>query len=98
MLKIMVELLQSSTTACAYIFVNFVSETSKWANLLEEELAAKKIDNCDVVKINGDMVKHEKFAFIRLFTGMLIMFGCNYGVLVSTSATNTGNEQSMTHR
>ena len=51
-LEIMVELIQSGANTCACVFDNFVSETAKWATLLEDEPAAQKVENCDVVPIN----------------------------------------------
>ena len=40
--------------------------------------------------MNGEMDKHEKFGFIKLFTGFLWMVGYDQRVLVVTSVTNTG--------
>ena len=64
--------LSANPSSYAAVFVNFKSECVKWAEVLEEQLAAKAM-TIDVLQINGDMDKHEKFAYIRLFTGDLRM-------------------------
>ncbi len=46
--------------------------------------------NAHVLAINGQMDKHEKFAFIRLFTGDIAMDGLNCRAVVGTSCVNTG--------
>ena len=42
-----------------------------------------------VLAINGQMDKHKKFAFIRLFTGDIVMKGLNCRAVVGTSCANT---------
>ena len=52
-----------------------------------------KLLNADVVQINGDQDKHEKFAFTKLFTDSIKMKDYNPRVLVATAAANTGIDQ-----
>ena len=42
-----------------------------------------------VLAINGQMDKHKKFAFIRLFTGDIVMQGLNCRAVVGTSCVNS---------
>ena len=72
LLKPMRDLLVSSATVAVCIFVNFVSECSKWAKRLEDLLAEVK-SSVAVITIRGEMDKNEKFGFIQLFTGQLVM-------------------------
>ena len=60
-------LLVSSATVAVCLFVNFVSECSKWAKHLEDLLVAVKL-SVAVITIHGEMDKNEKFGFIQLFT------------------------------
>ena len=60
----------------------------KWAAELERKLADQLVD-IDVIQINRDIDKNEKFAFVRLFTTMLTMQNYNPRVLVAAPATNT---------
>ena len=74
------------------LFVNFKDECSKWSTELESRFVDAGID-VDVLQINGDMDKHEKFAFIRLFTSSVKLARFNPNVLVATPAANTGFDQ-----
>ena len=74
------------------IFVNFKDECAKWSAELESRFIDAGID-VDVVQINGDMDKHEKFAFIRLFTSSVKLARFHPNVLVATPAANTGFDQ-----
>jgi superfamily II DNA helicase RecQ len=88
----LIEFLQQDKAGCAFVFVNFVGETSKWTEKIERSMDAAHID-AHVLAINGQMHKHEKFAFIRLFTGDIAMSGLNCRVVVGTSCVNTGIDQ-----
>ena len=57
----MVELLQTDENAYVFIFVNFCSDTRKWADVLEVKLA-ERLFSVDVLQINGDMDKHKKLS------------------------------------
>ena len=81
--------LKQDDVGCACIFVNFVGETSKWTEKIERLLDEAHLD-AHVLAINGQMDKHEKFAFIRLFTGDIAMQGLNCRAVVGTSCVNTG--------
>ena len=70
-------------------FFNFVSECAKWAEIIED-LLNDIFSSISVIQINGEMDKHEKFGFIKLFTGFLQMVGYDPRVLIATSADNTG--------
>ena len=87
-----IDFLKQDEVGCACVFVNFVGETSKWTEKIESSLDAANID-AHVLAINGQMDKHEKFAFIRLFTGDIEMQGLNCRVVVGTSCVNTGIDQ-----
>jgi superfamily II DNA/RNA helicase len=87
-----VKLLKTDDHAHVCIFVNFKSETSNWGGKLEALLAAELL-RVGVVQINGDMDKHEKFAFIRLFCTDITIAGYNPRTLVATTAANTGIDQ-----
>ena len=87
-----VSLVRDDGDAHACIFVNFKSETSKWALELED-LFADELLRVGVLQINGDMDKHEKIAFVRLFTTCIRMGGYRPRVLVATAAANTGIDQ-----
>ena len=84
--------LAANPSSYAAIFVNFKSECVKWAEVLEEQLAEKAM-TIDVLQINGDMDKDEKFAYIRLFTGDLKMKDYFCRILLATAAANTGIDQ-----
>ena len=81
--------LKQDDVGCACIFVNFVGETSRWTEKIERLLDEVQLD-AHVLAINGQMDKHEKFAFIRLFTGDIAMQGLNCRAVVGTSCVNTG--------
>ena len=51
--------LKAKTTSYECIFVNFKSETAKWAKTLEGLIAMARL-SIDVIQINGDMDKVEK--------------------------------------
>ena len=86
--------LSANPSSYAAVFVNFKSECVKWAEVLEEQLAEKAMTmTIDVLQINGDMDKHEKFAYIRLFTGDLRMMDFFCRILLATAAANTGIDQ-----
>ena len=87
-----VEFLKQDEIGCACIFVNFVNETLKWTVKVERLMDVENID-AHVLAINGQMDKHKKFAFIRLFTGDIAMEGLNCRVVVGTSCVNTGIDQ-----
>ena len=84
--------MKQDEVGCACVFVNFVGETSKRTEKIESSMDAAHID-AHVLAINGQMDKHEKFAFIRLFTGDIEMQGLNCRVVVGTSCVNTGIDQ-----
>ena len=57
-----VSMLQQSESSHACIFVNFKSESMKWAAELEQKLIDQPV--CiDVIQMNGDIDKNEKIAF-----------------------------------
>ena len=58
-----VSMLQQRESSHACIFVNFKSESVKWAAELERKLADQLVD-VDIIQINGDMDKKEKSAFV----------------------------------
>ena len=87
-----VERLRTDENAYVCIFVNFCSETKKWADVLEGKLSEVLL-SVDVLQINGNMDKHEKIAFIRLYTSTVKMSNLDPGVLVATAAANTGIDQ-----
>ena len=93
-LPILVKKLREDKTMYACIFVNFRSETVKWGGVLEEQIADAKMD-VDVLEVHGDMDKHEKFAFTRLFTTSIRMKHLHPRILVATAAANTGIEQAL---
>ena len=88
----LIQTLEESSTSHACVFVNFKSECTKWADVLESKIADKLLD-VDVVQVNGDQDKHEKFAFTRLFTDAIKMKDYHPRVLVATAAANTGIDQ-----
>ena len=88
----LIQTLEESSTSHACVFVNFKSECTKWADVLESKIADKLLD-VDVVQVNGDQDKHEKFAFTRLFTDSIKMKDYHLCVLVATAAANTGIDQ-----
>ena len=82
----------------AAMYVNFKQECLTWAGDLQKKLAVALLDDenerkIDIIQINGDMDKEEKFRFIRLFTGDEVMPGTNPQVLCATAAANTGVDQ-----
>ena len=91
-LRRVVELLASDDVAHVCIFVNFVAEAERWASALEKLLAEERLPAA-VITINGDMDKHEKFAFIRLFCSRVRLGGFSPRCLVATAAANTGIDQ-----
>ena len=88
----MVDHLKEDTNAFACLYVNFIWECAKWCGTLKKLLAKAKA-GVDVIQLTGEMDKHEKFAFIRLFTSSLFMRNYNPRVLVATAAANTGIDQ-----
>ena len=90
----LVEFLSGNPTMYACLFVNFVRECSKWSGVLEGQLGTAKV-KAFVLQITGEMDKHEKFAFIRLFTSSAKMDGMYPRVLAATSAANTGIDQAL---
>ena len=87
-----IDFLKQDEVGCACVFVNFVAETSKWTAKIERMMDEAHID-AHVLSIDGQMDKHEKFAFIRLFTGDIAMRGLHCRVVVGTSCVNTGIDQ-----
>ena len=71
LLNPLVNLLLSSTTVCICIFVNFVSECSKWAKILEN-LLADKLSSTAVEVIHGDMDRNEKFGFVKIYISCIL--------------------------
>ena len=63
----LIDILKRRPTACAFIFVNFVTESTHWAELVEDRLTEAHVPG-DVIIINGHMDKHEKFSFVRRLT------------------------------
>ena len=88
----LVEKLKNKASAYVCLFVNFRSETDKWAKVLENLLASSAVP-VDVLQINGDMDKLEKFAFIKLFTNATRMRNFWPRALAATAAANTGINQ-----
>ena len=82
-----IEFLLQDEVGCACVFVNFVGETSKWTNKLERSMDTAHI-NAHVLAINGQMDKHEKFAFIQLFTSAVTLKRFHLHVIVATPATS----------
>ena len=74
---------------CVCVFANFVAECAKWAKVVDD-LLNNIFSSISVVQINGELDKHDKFGFIRLFARFLKMVGYEPYVLVATSAANTG--------
>ena len=52
----------------AFVFVNFCSEREIAGKAIESLLTNEHID-LDILQINGDMDKNEKFVLTQLFTG-----------------------------
>ena len=90
----MVDVLSKHADAHVCAFVNFKSECAKIGALFESKLVQAKLD-VDVLQINGDMDKHEKFAFIRLFTSSIKLKTFHPNVLIATPAANTGFDQTL---
>ena len=90
----LVLLLKESDDTHACVFVNFKSECAKWAAVLEGKIADNLL-NVDVVQINGDQDKHEKFAYTKLFTTSVTMKDYSPRVLMATAAANTGIDQAL---
>ena len=86
--------LKDNPNSYAAMYVNFKAETSKWASKLES-LIARALMSINVLQINGDMDKVEKFFFIRLFTRAIANPLFIARVLVATAAANTGIDQEM---
>ena len=84
-----IEVLKNDRNARACVFVNFRHEATKWTLALET-LLSKELLRTAVLHVNGDMDKHEKFAFIRLFVAAIRAGKFNPRVLVATAAANTG--------
>jgi len=87
-----VSILHKRELSHACLFVNFKSESIKWAGELERKLTDQLID-VNIIQINGDMDKNEQIAFLRLFTTAVTMKNYNPRVLVATPAANTGINQ-----
>ena len=88
LLALMITLLLSGPTVCMRFF-NFLSECTKWAKVIED-LLNDISSSISIIEIHNEMEKHEKFGFIRLFTGFLKMVGYDPRILVAISAANTG--------
>ena len=84
-----VQLLKKDRDVRACVFVNFRHEATKWTQVLENLLSDELLSTA-VLNVNGDMDKHEKFAFIRLFVAAIRKGKFNPRVLVATAAANTG--------
>ena len=84
-----VKLLKNDREVRACVFVNFRHEATKWTQALESLLSDELLRTA-VLNVNGDMDKHEKFAFIRLFVATIRKGKFNPRVLVATAAANTG--------
>ena len=87
-----VKVMISDKTSHACVFVNFKSECTKRDAALEAKIAEELLD-VDVLQINGDMDKNEKFSFVHLFTSAVRMKHYHPRILVATPATNTGIDQ-----
>ena len=85
-------MLTTDDTSHGCIFAKFKSECTMWAAALEAKLADQLID-MDVLQINGDMDKNEKFSFVRPFTSAVTMKNYHPRMLIATPATNTGIDQ-----
>ncbi len=85
-------ILYSSTTAHACIFVNFKLECTKWATELDVAIAEWLI-NANVVTIYGDQDMDEKFAFTRLLTTSIKLKTFFPHVLIAMATGNTGTNQ-----
>ena len=81
--------LKDRPESSAFVFVNFRSEVKKCEEKLEAMLIAAKLD-IDIITIHGRMEKHDKFAFIKLFTGALYLPDFHPRICISTAAANTG--------
>ena len=88
----LIDLLKRRPTACAFIFVNFVTESAHWAELVEDRLTEAHVPG-DVIIINGHMDKHEKFSFVRLLTRDITLEDYLARICVATAAANTGIDQ-----
>jgi superfamily II DNA or RNA helicase len=93
-LRPIVDLLKTDDEAHVCVFVNFRKEAGRTASVLED-IFAESFVQAGVLTINGDMDKHEKFAFIRLFTSVYRIDGIRFRVLVATAAANTGIDQPL---
>ena len=84
-----VELMKQDRDARACVFVNFRHEACRVTQDLETLLSAELLRTA-VLQVHGEMDKHEKFAFIRLFVAAIHKGKFNPRVLVATAAANTG--------
>ena len=85
----LVDHLKANPNSSAFVFVNFRNEVKKCETKLEEMLIAAKLD-IDIITIHGDMEKHDKFGFIKLFTGALFLPDFKPNICISTAAASTG--------
>ena len=85
----LIEHFKAKPESSAFVFVNFRSEVKKCEEKLESMLIAAKLD-IDIITIHGRMEKHDKFAFIKLFTGALYLPDFKPNICISTAAANTG--------
>ena len=86
---ILLSLLSNNEDAQVAVFVNFKSETFKYALSVESAFISNKLE-FDVLQINGDMDKYKQCALIRLLTRAIKLGGFNPNVLVAIPAANTG--------
>ena len=90
----MVDLLKTEEEAQVCIFVYCHGKAGRIASLLED-ICPQSFLHAGVFTINGDMDKHQKIAFVWLFTSVYQIDGSSFCVLVATAATNTGTSQPL---
>ena len=93
-LRQIIDLLRDDCSAHFCVFVIVCSKVHKVEAALEDLIAETKVQTT-VLAINGDMDKHEKFTFVRIFTSSLAVTGFTFHVLVATAAANTGIGQPL---
>ena len=83
----LINFMRDTPSGSAFVFVNFCGGCTTVATAIEELLIQAKMD-IDLLMINGDMDKKEKFAIIRLFTGAISMEDFTARILIVTAAAN----------
>ena len=86
---LLVKYLKEEPNSNAFVLVIFCLEVGKCGEAIEAMLIAVKLE-IDLVAIHGKMEKHDKFRFIKLFTGALILDKYFPIFCISTAAANTG--------